>query len=184
MSAETRRGKTRSEAFHVGTALASILPKGGSMGKLSGKVAIITGGAGGIGQASATLFVREGARVMLVDRDESTLRAACERIGSECEFAVADVADEGDTRRYVEATLAKHGGIDVLFANAGIEGRAAPLCDTAASDFDHVIAVNVRGAFLAIREAAPHITRRGGGAIIVTSSVAGLVGSHPVTAAM
>lgn len=148
------------------------------MGKLNGKVAIITGGAGGIGQASAALFVREGARVMLVDRDEATLSAVCERLGSGCAFTVADVAVEADTRRYTEAALEAFGGIDVLFANAGIEGRTAPLCDTTLAEFDRVLGVNVRGPFLGIHEVAPHLAKRGGGSIVITSSIAGLIGSR------
>lgn len=147
------------------------------MGSLTGKIAIVTGATGGIGRATTALFVREGASVMMVDRDETTLAKTAAEIGGAVSICAADVADEAQTKRYVEQTVAKLGGLDVLFANAGIEGRVAPIASYPAADFDRVLAVNVRGPFLAMRAAIPHLEARGGGSIIVTSSVAGLVGS-------
>jgi 3alpha(or 20beta)-hydroxysteroid dehydrogenase len=152
------------------------------MGKLKGKTAIITGGAGGIGQATAQLFMQEGANVMLVDRDETALRQVCERLGRHSAFFAADVSDPNSATRYVEAARSKFGGVDVLFANAGIEGNVGPLVDMSIENFDHVLAVNVRGVFLGIRAAAPEMIARGGGSIIVTSSVAGLIGSPGLSA--
>jgi NAD(P)-dependent dehydrogenase (short-subunit alcohol dehydrogenase family) len=152
------------------------------MGKLKGKTAIITGGAGGIGQAAAALFLHEGAAVMLVDRDEGVLREACERLGRHCSFVAADVAEHASARRYEGATVDKFGGVDILFANAGMEGPCASVRDLSVEDFDRVQAVNVRGVFLGIREVAPQMAKRGGGSIVITSSVAGLIGSPNLSA--
>jgi NAD(P)-dependent dehydrogenase (short-subunit alcohol dehydrogenase family) len=152
------------------------------MGKLKGKTAIITGGAGGIGQATASLFLHEGATVMLVDRDEAALAKACQHLGRYASFVAADVADYTSARRYVSATIDKFGGVDILFANAGMEGPCVSVTDLSVDDFDRVQAVNVRGVFLGIREVAPAMAKRGGGSIIITSSVAGLIGSPKLAA--
>jgi NAD(P)-dependent dehydrogenase (short-subunit alcohol dehydrogenase family) len=147
------------------------------MAKLSGKTAIITGGSGGIGAATGRLFAQEGASVMLVDRDEVALRRAVDEAHSErVAYCVADVSEDADTRRYVEATEKAFGRIDVLFANAGIEGTMAPIADGRVEDFDRVWRVNVRGVWLALHYAMPRIAAAGGGSIMITSSVAGLVG--------
>jgi NAD(P)-dependent dehydrogenase (short-subunit alcohol dehydrogenase family) len=151
------------------------------MGKLDGKVAIVSGAASGIGRASAELFVREGAQVLLVDRDvrvEEVARALGERAAG----MVADVSSESDTVRYVGMCLERFGGVDVLFANAGVEGTVAPIVDLPVEALDRVLAINVRGPFLAIKHAAPKIAERGGGSIVVTSSVAGLIGSPGLAA--
>jgi NAD(P)-dependent dehydrogenase (short-subunit alcohol dehydrogenase family) len=152
------------------------------MGTLNGKVAIVTGATGGIGRATTERFAREGASVMMVDRDEASLHRAAKEIGGNIAVCAADVADEAQTKRYVEQTVARFGGLDVLFANAGIEGRVAPIADYPMADFDRVIAVNVRGPFLAMRAAIPHLVARKRGSIIVTSSVAGLIGSPGLSA--
>jgi NAD(P)-dependent dehydrogenase (short-subunit alcohol dehydrogenase family) len=147
------------------------------MGKLDGKVAIVTGAAGGIGSVTAELFVREGARVVLVDRDGASVSAIAARFGDRAHAVEADVASPEGAARYVGAAVSRFGGLDVLFANAGVEGVIAKVVDLPIDAFDRVVAVNLRGAFLGIREAAPVIARRGGGSIVVTSSVAGLVAS-------
>jgi len=148
------------------------------MGKLDGKIAIVTGAAGGIGLATAKLFAEEGASVMIADRDEEGLAQAAEAIGSEkVSWRLADVSSQEDAEALVAATVEKFGGLDVYVANAGIEGKVSPLTDYPVEDFDRVIAVNLRGVFLAIRTGAPAIAERGGGSIVVTSSVAGLVGA-------
>ena len=152
------------------------------MPKLNQKVAIVTGATGGIGRATATSFVREGARVMLVDRDEAALRALSTELGPNTHYAVADVCRVEDNQRYVRATVERFGGLDILFANAGIEGTVAPITELPVDAFDRVLAVNVRGVFLGMKFAIPEIAKRGGGSIIATSSVAGLVGSPSLSA--
>ncbi len=148
------------------------------MGTLDGKVAIITGGAGGIGRVTAALFLREGASVLLVDRVEAEVRGAAESLESpRAAWFAADVSDAAQTTGYVDAALSRFGALDVLFANAGIEGPVAPTVEYPVADFDRVLAVNVRGPFLGIQTVVPHMIKRGGGSIVITSSFAGLVGS-------
>lgn len=148
------------------------------MGKLDGKVAIITGGAGGIGAATARVFLNEGAKVFLVDLNEDDLQSLADALESDnVAWAAADVSKPEDVQRYVGACVDTFGGIDVLFDNAGIEGTVAPLTELSVEDFDRVLNVNCRGAWLAIKYAAPKIRERGGGSIIITSSVAGFIGS-------
>jgi len=147
--------------------------------KLAERTCIVTGATGGIGEATARRFVAEGARVVLVDRDEAKLRQLAEALGSgKAAFLAGDVAEPDTSTRAVALAVDRFGGLDVMFANAGIEGTFAPLSEYPIETFDRVMGVNVRGAFLAIRAAAPVIAKRGGGAILVTSSVAGFVGSH------
>lgn len=152
------------------------------MTQLQGKVAIITGASGGIGAATARLFVRAGARVMLVDREEKPLRALCSELGDAARYAMADVSSVEDSKRYVQSAKHDLGGVDVLFANAGIEGTVAPLTELSPEAFDRVWSVNVRGVFLGIKYAAPEIALRGGGSIVITASVAALVGSPGMSA--
>lgn len=153
------------------------------MGTLDGKVAIVTGAAGGIGAAAAALFVREGASVMLVDRTEDEVRRAAESLEStSVAWFAADVSDATQTKGYVDATVARFGAVDVLFANAGIEGRVAPIVEYPIDELDRVLAVNVRGPFLGIQAVVPHMKKRGGGSIVITSSVAGVVGSPGLSA--
>ncbi len=147
------------------------------MGKLQEKVAIITGAAGGIGSAAVQLFVDEGARVLLVDSAEAPLRDVASRFGDRVAWVTADVSSARDTERYVNEAVTRFGGIDVLFANAGTEGAVCSLLDATLEDFDRVLAVNVRGVWLGIKYAAPRIALRKGGSIVITSSVAGLVGA-------
>lgn len=145
---------------------------------LQGKVCLITGGAGSIGLASARLLHRHGARIALVDRDADGLATAAAALGPETLTTVADVADEADSARYVAETVARFGRIDVLFSNAGNFGTVAPIEAYPTDTFDAVLAVHVRGAFLAAKHAVPHMGR--GGSIIITSSVAGLRGDPGV----
>jgi NAD(P)-dependent dehydrogenase (short-subunit alcohol dehydrogenase family) len=147
------------------------------MPRLSGKVAIITGASGGIGASTAERFVAEGAKVLLVDLAEGPLQDLAARLGEAAAVCAADVSRPEDAARYVREAVTRFGGVDVLFANAGIEGKVVPLVDTAVEDFDRVLGVNVRGPWLGIKHAAPEMLKRGKGSIIITSSVAGLVGS-------
>jgi len=145
------------------------------MGRLEGKVSIITGGSGGIGAAAARLFAAEGSRVMLVDLNEGKLKALVAEIGAaRAAYTVADVSDEAATQGYVDATVARFGGVDAALLNAGIEGKVAPLAEQTAAMFDKVMAVNVRGVWLGVRSLLPAMEKRGGGAIVITSSTAGI----------
>jgi len=151
------------------------------MALLDKKTCIVTGGAGSIGLATARLFLAEGANVVLVDLDRDTLdRAAAGLPADRVALAAADVTDAASTRAYVDLAVARFGGIDVLFSNAGIFGTVAPIADYPVDLFDLVQAVHVRGAFLAAQHAVPHMRR--GGSIVITSSVAATRGDAGVYA--
>nr|WP_306266182.1 SDR family oxidoreductase [Pararhizobium sp. IMCC3301] len=152
------------------------------MKRLKDKVALITGGAAGIGLETARLFLNEGARVALVDlkkRDLERVASELDGLGDVLTIA-ADVSQADDTARYVKETVERFGRIDVFFNNAGIEGKVAPLVDQKLDDFDRVMAVNVRGAFLGLQHVLPVMTGRKSGSIINMSSIAGLKGSPNV----
>jgi len=153
------------------------------MARLTGKVAIITGGSGGIGQAAARQFTGEGARVLLVDLDESALHSAVQSIGEEiASYVVADVTQPEQVQSYVNAAVERWGGIDIYLANAGIEGTLSPIPDYPIEIFDQVMAVNVRGVWLGLKYVIPVMRDRGGGSIVITSSTAGIGGSADISA--
>ena len=131
------------------------------MGKLTGKVAIVTGAASGIGKATVELFRSEGAAVIGAD------------VGDGAD-ARADAGSEEDVQRLVDEAVAKHGGLDIFFANAGISGGWATIAEQTAADWAEILRVNLIGPFLAIKYAAPAIAKRGGGSIVCTASVAGI----------
>jgi NAD(P)-dependent dehydrogenase (short-subunit alcohol dehydrogenase family) len=150
---------------------------------LDGKVCIVTGAAGSLGFATAELFLREGAKVTLVDRDASALQAAAERLDAHAGHLMvqaADVTDAAATSAFVEATLARWGGLDVLFCNAGVIGEICPVVDYPEDVFDRVMAVNVRGPFLGCKYALPKM--RDGGSIVITSSVVGTTSDPGIAA--
>jgi NAD(P)-dependent dehydrogenase (short-subunit alcohol dehydrogenase family) len=145
------------------------------MGKLDNKVAIITGGSGGIGLAAARLFTAEGAKVMLVDLNEDALAKIAHSIGEDqCAYMAADVTDAEQVKAYIAKTVERFGGVDVTLLNAGIEGKIALIPDQDEADFDKVMAVNVRGVWLGLKYTMPEIAKRGGGSIVITSSTAGI----------
>ncbi len=150
------------------------------MGVLDGKIAVVTGGAGSLGLASARRFVAEGARVLLVDRDEAGLRAAAAALGGRAETFAADVADATAARAYLDAAATRLGAIDVLFSNAGISGAIRPVTDYPEDVFDAVMAVNVRASFLACKYGLPRM--RDGGSIVITSSVVGVTADPGIAA--
>jgi len=150
------------------------------MGSLTGKRALITGGASGIGRATALLFAREGAAVSVVDLDEANGRAVAQMIvdeGGQAIFIRCDVTRAADCQRAVQETVDRLGGLDILFNNAGIIRRANVL-DTTEEEWDRVMAVNVKAIFLLSKYAIPIMEQAGGGAIINTSSGWGLVGGR------
>jgi NAD(P)-dependent dehydrogenase (short-subunit alcohol dehydrogenase family) len=147
------------------------------MGLLDNKVCVITGAAGSVGLASAKAFVREGAKVMIVDlKPDDAARAAKEISTPNVTSCGADVSKADDVKAYIAATIAKWGKIDVLFSNAGNPGQAAPLIDYPEDVFDRTLAIHVRGAFLACKYGLPQMND--GGSIIITSSLAGTRGGN------
>lgn len=148
------------------------------MGRLNGKVAVITGGARGIGLATARRFLDEGACVLLVDLRDADVSAACRDLASDKVSPFAgDVTSSADNVAMIAEATRQFGGVDILVANAGIGGDVALLVDYDEARFDAVIATNVKGPFLGLKAAIPAMMARGGGSIIITSSVAGLTGT-------
>lgn len=147
------------------------------MGRLAGKRAIVTGAGSGIGRASAILFAREGAKLVAVDRVEDAVdeTAALIRAEGGTVFSVAaDVSDETAVQGFVDHCLSEFGGLDVVYANAGISGGLVPMQEQTVAYWQEVLAINLIGPFLAIKAASPHMIRQGSGSIICTASVAGL----------
>lgn len=153
------------------------------LSRLANKVALITGGAGGIGKVTAKRFLEEGAKVVLVDLFQEPLNQAKAELEAFGEVIViqADVSQEEDVKNYVKKTVEKFGRIDVFFNNAGIEGKVAPITEQKVEDLDKVLAVNVRGVFLGLKHVLAVMKEQGSGSVINTSSVAGLSGSPNVT---
>ena len=149
------------------------------MGKLGGKVAVITGAASGIGHASALLFAREGAAVVVADLNPGTGEEAAAQIreeGGEAVFVPVDVADSGDVERMVHRTVEAFGRVDVLFNNAGVNFPAT-VVDVGEEAWQRSLDVNLKGVMLGCRHAIPEMLKTGGGSIINTASMLGLVAS-------
>ncbi|MBY0274102.1 glucose 1-dehydrogenase [Candidatus Binatia bacterium] len=156
------------------------MEKIGQSNRFAGKVAVVTGAAGGIGRATCERLASEGARVVAVDlrmQDLGPAVAAVAALGVEALPVVADVAVAADVARYVEEGVRRFGGIDLLVNNAGIEGVVKPLEEYPDDVFDRVLAVNVRGVFLGLKHAHAAMKARGGGAIVNLASVAGITGN-------
>jgi NAD(P)-dependent dehydrogenase (short-subunit alcohol dehydrogenase family) len=145
----------------------------------TGKVALITGGGGGIGRATALGFALRGAKVMVVDHDADSGRATTDIVaqrGGDAKFTPADVTKSASVQDYVKAALDAYGRIDCFFNNAGIEGKVVPTQDYDEAVFDQVIAVNLKGVFLGLRYVLPEMLKQGSGTVVNTASVAGLFG--------
>ena len=143
------------------------------MGIMDGKHCVITGGAGSVGLASAKALAEAGATIMLVDRDIAALEKAADSIGANNTLVVAaDISKTSEVQAFVKQAAESWGKIDVVFANAGISGTNASVADFPEDIFDDVLDVNVRGTFLTLKHAIPHI--RDGGSIVVTSSIMGV----------
>ncbi len=146
--------------------------------RLQGKVALISGGARGIGASEARIFAREGAQVVIgdvLDAEGRQVEAEINETGGECVFVHLDVTQESEWQRAVETAVARFGKLNVLVNNAGILLRGV-LEDTSAEDWDRVMAVNAKGGFLGTKAATPEMRKAGGGSIINTSSVSGMIG--------
>ena len=148
------------------------------MKRLENKVAIITGGSGLIGFTTAKRLASEGAKILLVDIDEETLKEKekeAKDSNYDMSYVVADVTNPKDVENYVKTAIDRYGKIDLFFNNAGIEGVVKPMDEYPVDVFDKVIAVNVKGVFLGMKYVIPKI--EDGGSIVITSSVAGLTGT-------
>jgi NAD(P)-dependent dehydrogenase (short-subunit alcohol dehydrogenase family) len=145
------------------------------MGRLDGKVAVITGAGSGIGRATAVLFAREGAQVVCADVSGQEDEAAAS-IGDAAMPVHVDVAVSGDVARMIDTAVQGFGRLDVLFNNAGFGGPHLPLPEIDEATFDDVVAVNLKGVFLGMKHAIPVMVDGGGGSIVNTASAAGLVG--------
>jgi NAD(P)-dependent dehydrogenase (short-subunit alcohol dehydrogenase family) len=144
--------------------------------ELTGRVAIVTGGASGIGRATVKLFVEEGARVVIADVDAERGEELAKELGEPAVFQRTDVADAGQVQALVDFTAGHFGGLDVMFNNAGIPSSFRRLLRNDLSDFDRVMAVNVLGIVVGSQCAARHMAERGGGSIINTSSMGAITG--------
>lgn len=155
--------------------------------RLEGKVAVITGGASGIGEGTARLFVRHGAKVVIADIQDTLGHTVCTSLGPAASYIHCDVTKEDDISAAVDHAVSTFGKLDIMYNNAGIGGDTDPLItDNTKANFDSVIAINLRGPFLGIKHAARVMIPAGKGSIISTSSLAGCIGgaaSHAYTAA-
>jgi NAD(P)-dependent dehydrogenase (short-subunit alcohol dehydrogenase family) len=143
--------------------------------QLEGTVALVTGAGSGIGAAAAMLLAREGARVGLLSRTEDELASVAERIerrGGKAHVIIADVSDAGQMKRAVDGLAGEYGRLDIVVANAGINGLWAPIEDLSPEEWDRTLSVNLRGTFLTVKYAVPYLKRHGG-SVVITSSVNG-----------
>lgn len=144
------------------------------MAELGGKVAVITGGASGIGEASARLFISEGARVVIADMQQERGEALAAELGGSAVFVSCEVRQEDQVKGAVDAAVNRWGRLDCVFNNAGFGGALGPLEDIPADEFDMTFDVLVKGVFLGMKHAIPVLQKQGGGSIINSGSIAGV----------
>lgn len=143
------------------------------MGKLNGKVAVITGGTSGIGEATAELFVAEGAKVVISGRSTEKGQAIADRLGDNCRMITADIMSEADIRKTIDHAVEQFGGLDILFNNAGGPTKGEVL-DVEAEDIHYAMDLLFTSAVLGIKHAVPHLEAGGGGSIINNTSIAAI----------
>ena len=148
------------------------------MGRLDGKVAIITGGASGMGEATARLFVSEGARVVIGDVQREKGEALAASLGAACAYANVDVTSSEDVRGLVKTAVDRFGRLDVMYNNAGIAGAEGPITECSEERFDRIIATNLKGVWLGMKHCLPYLIANGGGSVISTASVSGFMGMN------
>lgn len=148
------------------------------MGELDGKVAVITGGASGIGEGTVKCFVTEGARVVIADMQEDKGRALAASLKGSAVFIKTDVTVEAQVKAAIDKAGSEWGRLDCVFNNAGFGGAIGPLEDIPVEDYDITMDVLVKGVFLGMKHAIPVMKKQGGGSLINTSSVAGLIAGH------
>lgn len=156
------------------------------MARLQGKIAVVTGGASGIGEGTVRLFVSEGAKVVIADVQDARGQKLAEELGPNAAYVHADVSQEAEVQSSIETALAKWGRLDCMFNNAGFGGVSGPIESTDMEAFDQTMAVLFRGVVLGMKLAAPVMKAQGSGSIISTSSVAGVgigYGPHIYSAA-
>lgn len=147
-----------------------------SEGKLDGRVAVITGGASGIGEGVVSRFAEEGARIVIADLQEEVGRSLAARLGDIARFVRVDVTNETDVAAAVDTAVSEFGRLDVMFNNAGVVGAVGPIADTTADQWDRTVTILMRGVFLGMKHAARVMIPNSAGAIISTSSTAGILG--------
>lgn len=156
------------------------------MSDFEGKVVLVTGAAGGIGRAAAIQFAQQGGKVAAADIDTVGLEETIALAGNGAIAVQVDVGDENSVQAMVDQTVSTFGALHVLFSNAGISGSRGFTTDISTADWNRVININLTGVFLCARAAIPHMQKAGGGVIVNTASVDGLVGmptiSHYVAA--
>ncbi len=143
-------------------------------GELDGKVAVVTGGASGIGLGMVELFVAEGARVVVADVNAEAGAAVAARLGSSVVFQATDVSSADDVQAIVDRAASEFGGLDVMCNNAGVGGRPTRFLDDDFADFDRVMGVNIFGVLIGCQRAARYMAEHGGGAIVNTTSIGGI----------
>jgi NAD(P)-dependent dehydrogenase (short-subunit alcohol dehydrogenase family) len=144
------------------------------MGKLNGKVALITGAAGGIGRATSKLFIEEGAKgVVLADIWDEMGEKFADELGPNAIYIHTDVSQESNIKKAIDLAVEKFGRIDVIFSNAGNPGSGGGIEDIETQDFDHTMAIHLRGAVLCMKHSIPLMKKQGSGCFIFTGSVAG-----------
>ncbi|XP_066400542.1 momilactone A synthase-like [Miscanthus floridulus] len=189
-SGKIRADPAAAPAFHLSRCFSAAAgPPPPPPQRLAGKVALITGGASGIGRATAVEFVRHGAKVILADVQDDLGRAVAAELrggpdpdaaapAAVCHYTRCDVADEAQVAAAVDLAVALHGRLDVMFSNAGVSGCLTPVPVAALdlADFDRVMAVNARAAVAGVKHAARVMVPRRAGSVICTASVAGVLG--------